>query len=1086
MSDVTELERVFDTARALPAGAEREAYLREACGDDADLRAQLDVLLRFDLEADDAFGGPDELRADSDGDSEAASRVLEGLRNRRDARSGVASSVLSSLKGRLGDSLSVQLDGPQDEEASVHLPDEVEGLRDSSSRYRLLGELGRGGMGVVLKGRDQDLGRDVALKVLHEDRARRGDVLARFVEEAQIGGQLQHPGIVPVHELGLDADDRVYFSMKLVKGRNLAEVFRLVREEREGWTRTRVLGVLLKVCEAMAYAHARGVIHRDLKPSNIMVGRYGETYVTDWGLARILGRPERKDIRVRPEAESMTLVRSDWRGDGAGGDAVLTMDGDVLGTPSFMSPEQARGELDRMGPASDVYALGAILYQLLAGHMPYRPEGSRRNAYAIWGLVQEEPPSPIAELARDAAPELVSICEKAMARDPDERYPDMSELADDLRAFLEDRVVAAHRTGPVIEMRKWVQRNRSLAATAAALVALALGGSTTAAVVLAAKNETIRLARDEALEARELADAAARKEADLRAQADEARVSAEGVTDFLIRQIESLGPDELRGRPLDVVDLLDRMAGELESGLAESPLGRARLATALGRAYFGMARMERAESLLKGGLAQNAALLGDEHPHTLEAMRHLVNFLCVGYRFEEAEPMALELFERSERVLGSDHRETLASSFDLAHIEGTLGRADEATARLRRGVERSEKLFGRGAETTASGLQRLAHLLLVGRSPDVEEAERILREVAEWSALEYGEDSPKTMSRKGNHATALIYVQRHGEAELILTELVDAVERVLGKLTPIYVGTLSKLAEVHFQQGRLEEAERHTLEVLEAHRRRAAEDHVLPEFILLSVDTLGRIRQRQGRLAEAEELWLQGIAMARDGKGRWFERTRVPSFEFRLGAMYRDQRRWAEAEERLLSALPYSEGRPSYSNWTRTIERLYTLWVEALEADTETDPRLVLVVRSRRAAFWANTDRLGQAEHALRGIEDALSDLFDDRLELEGEAHPDTLATLHALADVVALRDANEAEGLFAECLAGRQRGLGESHADTLATLEALVRLCASEERWAAAERHATELLVLTPEDAPEREQRAQLLEKIDARDTDG
>jgi formylglycine-generating enzyme required for sulfatase activity/serine/threonine protein kinase len=372
-------------------------------------------------------------------------------------------------------------------------------------RYRIRGEVARGGMGVILKIWDEDLRRHLAMKmILGKAEAPAGDAtppidptrVARFLEEAQVTGQLDHPGIVPVHELGLDPEGRLYFTMKLVKGRSLKEVFDLVAEGKEGWTQTKALGVLLKVCEAMAYAHDKGVIHRDLKPANIMVGKFGEVHVMDWGLARILDQPDAKDIRIRTETARSTELRShreEHRGQ-APESPLYTMDGDVVGTPAYMPPEQAAGRLDQVGPHSDVYALGAMLYHLLAGHMPYLPKGAKLNNYAIWALVQQSPPLPIAQLSRDTPAELLAICDKAMARDWRQRYRDMSELAADLSACLEHRVVGAYETGRWAETKKWVERNRPLAASIAAGVLLLAGGLTVSLFLKARSDANAALA----------------------------------------------------------------------------------------------------------------------------------------------------------------------------------------------------------------------------------------------------------------------------------------------------------------------------------------------------------------------------------------------------------------------------------------------------------------------------------------------------------------------------------------------------------------------------------------------------------------
>jgi formylglycine-generating enzyme required for sulfatase activity len=367
------------------------------------------------------------------------------------------------------------------------------------SRYLVQGEVARGGMGSILRVHDQDLRRDLAMKVVlvrePPDAAGTpavgGKVLGRFLEEAQVTGQLDHPGIVPVHELGLDEQGRVYFTMRLVAGRDLEGIFELVREGKEGWSVTRAVGVVLKVCEAVAYAHQKGVLHRDLKPANVMVGRFGEVYVMDWGLARVLGRDDAKDVRLRAPREATTgPIQTSLRDSVAAGASspLVTMDGDIVGTPAYMSPEQARGDLQAIGPASDVYAVGAILYHLLAGHMPYAPPGSSTDAIEIWRAVRDGPPERLELRSPEAPGELVAICAKAMAREPADRYAGMVELAEDLRAYLEGRVVRAYESGFLAQARKWILRNRALAGTIAGAAAIVLLGTTTASLLLAHKN----------------------------------------------------------------------------------------------------------------------------------------------------------------------------------------------------------------------------------------------------------------------------------------------------------------------------------------------------------------------------------------------------------------------------------------------------------------------------------------------------------------------------------------------------------------------------------------------------------------------
>jgi WD40 repeat protein len=408
----------------------------------------------------------------------------------------------------------------------------LRGLRRQAadeSRYDAKGEIGRGGMGRVLKVWDRDLRRSLAMKVLLDGRKRDPRSLARFLDEALVTGQLEHPGIVPVHELGLDAEGRVYFTMPFVRGESLRSILERVRSGEQAaaqaaaqaWTRARVLEVLLRVCEAVGYAHARGVVHRDLKPDNVMVGPFGETYVMDWGLARLCGDSRggaksggdsssavhaavSRDLSSLREEVALEEERS----------PLTTMAGDVVGTPIYMAPEQAHGWIDKVGPATDVYSIGAMLYELLTGRQPYLTDGRDESAETVLRAVKSRAPRPVHALAGDVPPELEAVCDKAMARDPAERYPSTMELAGDLRAFLERRVVGAYQTGAAAELRMWIVRNRWLAASA---------GSALAAVVLGLVVGTVLFLRarrneDAALEARALAsDNASRLAIELRA-----------------------------------------------------------------------------------------------------------------------------------------------------------------------------------------------------------------------------------------------------------------------------------------------------------------------------------------------------------------------------------------------------------------------------------------------------------------------------------------------------------------------------------------------------------------------------------------
>jgi len=450
------------------------------------------------LQAGLAGGAPAEGDQDWHGMPDTTAEVVSPLSLAATSAPGVLATLAETVadipRVHLRDTETITGPGPVVRPSSGELPDPS----DRVARLQLLGEVARGGMGVIIKGRDSDLGRDLAVKVLLDEHREKPDLIRRFVEEAQISGQLQHPGVVPVYELGTLADHRPYFAMKLVKGRTLAAL--LAERQVEGYPSVgggsvrrsdrgteapptgrsergteapaagrspgadatglavdlpRFLSIFEAVCQTVAYAHVRGVIHRDLKPSNIMVGSFGEVQVMDWGLAKVLPRGGVADDAEEAGRVSHETVIQTGR---TGKDAELSQAGSVMGTPAYMPPEQASGDLDRLDERADVFALGSVLCEVLTGQPAFtgRTVGEIHRKAARGDLTDAL--GRLDACGTDA--ELAGLARECLACEPEDRPRDAGAVSERLTAYLghllavrgdRDAAIAAYRDALRIE-----------------------------------------------------------------------------------------------------------------------------------------------------------------------------------------------------------------------------------------------------------------------------------------------------------------------------------------------------------------------------------------------------------------------------------------------------------------------------------------------------------------------------------------------------------------------------------------------------------------------------------------------------------
>ncbi|MEX2139558.1 MAG: tetratricopeptide repeat protein [Pirellulales bacterium] len=579
-------------------------------------------------------------------------------------------------------------------------------------RFRILRPHARGGLGVVHVALDTELNREVALK---EIQARHADHLqnrARFTLEAEITGGLEHPGIVPVYGLGAFADGRPYYAMRFIRGDSLADCINNFhrtdwtgRESQRSLEMRKLLARFIDVCEAIQYAHDRGVLHRDLKPGNIMLGKYGETLVVDWGLAKPLGSPRAQrspsDVDAAALPDELRLVPP------SGSGSAPTEMGAVVGTPAYMSPEQADGRLDQVGPPSDVYSLGATLYALLSGHPPFDHRKAETRLTFLRRVVEGDFRR-LRQVSPLIAKSLEAICLKAMALKPADRYATPGQLRDDVEHWLADEPVGAAAETVIERSSRFLRKHKAWAlATAAALVFVALVSTAAAVLINEQRNKNAQLAADNL----ELAEneIAARKEAQAHARrADEQSALALKTLNTVVYSIQDELAEIPAARPVRQKLLTHALEGlEAVAGAADTArqASRSQLRTHwdLGEMFTVLGSPQAADQFRKAHVI--ALRLARDDPASAQAQRDLSlshERLANVYRslgnIAEAKKLFEQDLEISRRLAQADpanpqaQRDLSVSYNNLGELNRALGNIPEAKRWFEQGLQISRRL----------------------------------------------------------------------------------------------------------------------------------------------------------------------------------------------------------------------------------------------------------------------------------------------------------------------------------------------------------------------------------------------------------
>ena len=844
------------------------------------------------------------------------------------------------------------------------------------SRFRKLRPHARGGLGVVSVALDAELNREVALKEVQDRHADDPASRARFLLEAEVTGRLEHPGVVPVYSLGRDDAGRPYYAMRFVRGESLKEAIDRFHQLDEAGGRDpgeralafrSLLGRFVDVCDAVAYAHGRGVIHRDLKPANILLGPYGETLVVDWGLAKVVGRDE-------PAAgEAEATLRPESLGASSG-----TLDGTAVGTPAYMSPEQAEGRLEALSPASDVYSLGATLYALLTGRAPF----SGGDVGTVLDRVRRGDFPPPRQANRRVPAALEAVCLKAMALRPADRYASARALAGDVDRWLADEPVSVHREPLPVRLARWGRRHRTLVVGAATLTLTAAVGLAVGATLLARANARTREQRD--LARRQLA----------RALTAEAKAAA--INDFLTKDVLGQASPEVnaRGARVTVEQALDQSALKIDTAFVGQPEVEAAVRRTIGQTYYALGLYEKAERHWRRAHEIHSEAHGPGHPDTLSALGDVALALGDQGRLDEAEPRLRRALAGLRNARGPEHPDTLAALNNLAALLAERGRPDEAEPLFREAAAIRARTGGPEHPETLGALGNLVWFLI--QKGRLDEAEPLALRVLEARRRVLGPEHPDTLKSTSNLAMILKELGRLSDAERPMRDVLDATRRALGPEHPDTIRALNNLANVYYDQDKLAAAEPLLRESLELRRR-----HSGPTDTALALGNLAALLEARGKLAEAEPLYRRAIDLHRDALGP--EHPAVLTFQNNLALLLRSRGRLDDSEALFRQILEV---------------RLRTRGPEHLETLGST-LGLGIVQRLR--------GRLVEAEGLLGRVRDG----FRSTLPAGHPYHAHALAAL-GYTLVEAGRPA-EAEPLLREALELRLAALPEGHRSTAA-----------------------------------------------------
>jgi tetratricopeptide (TPR) repeat protein len=706
--------------------------------------------------------------------------------------------------------------------------------------YELDELIGRGGMGDVYRARDRELDREVAVKILQAQYPADSPTAVRFLAEAKITGQLQHPGVPAVYRVAALPDGRPFLAMKLIKGCTLDRLLK-------AGSAVNHLAIMEAVAQAVGYAHAHGVIHRDLKPQNVMVGAFGEVQVMDWGLAKVLtASREPQRAAVDPEATTaQTVIRT-------GRDSDFTQAGSVLGTPAYMPPEQAAGETGRVGPASDVFGLGALWCKVLTGDPPFGgPDADAVRRNALRGKTDEA----LARLAGSGAdPEAVALCKRCLAVEPQDRPADANAVAHAvaaLRVAAEERARQAElsRARAEVAAAEQAKRRRVVQRAAAAVAAVLLVGVAGTGLGFW-------------------------REAQQRQQAEAKSALANAVKEFLQRDVLLLadpatqqreGADLHYDADVRLRDVVLRAADKIEGKFPDRPLVEAEIRHTLGYTLLGMGQPDLAAKQFERVLVLRREHLGAHHRETCLTMNNLAASYADLGRQAEALKLREETLALTKAKLGPDHADTLRCLHNLANSYIALGRHADGLKLIEETVALQHAKLGPDHPDTLRGMNNLAvGYFALRRHGD---ALKLHEETLGLRKAKLGPNHPDTLRSMFNLANSYAALGRHADAVKLHEETLALRKAKLG---PDHLDTLAStlnLANSYLALGRHADALKFHQETLTLRKAKLGPDH--PDTLLSEwgvIESLLAVKRSADALPRIDALLARADTAAAAGK----------------------------------------------------------------------------------------------------------------------------------------------------------------------------------------------------------------------------